>query len=88
MYQESVTAEATEATVPAKESKKKKRDSKDAYKESGKRTSSEYVALVDDVPESSNSKRPKAAAPTAKKVLAGLAGADGTFTISATLNDK
>jgi hypothetical protein len=88
MYREAVTAEATEATTPAKESKKKKKASKDASKESGKRTSSECAAPVDDFPESSNSKRSKATAPTMKKVPAGLAGTDGTFTISATLEDK
>jgi hypothetical protein len=88
MYREAVAAEAVEASVPAKENNKKKRDRKDGCKESGKCASSEYVAPVDDVPESSNSKRPKAAAPAVKKVLAGLAGADGTFTISATLDDK
>ena len=43
---------------------------------------------VDDVPESSNNKKTKAAAPHVKKVPAGLDGADGTFTISATLDDK
>ena len=34
------------------------------------------------------SKRSKVAAPQVKKVLVGLAGVDGTFTISTTLNDK
>ena len=88
MCQEVVAAEAAEATAPAKESKKNKEDSKDTCKESGKRTSSEYVALVDDLPESSNIKRSKVAAPHVKKVPAGLAGVDGSFTISATLDGK
>jgi hypothetical protein len=88
MYREAITAEATETTAPAKESKKMKRASKDVSKESGKHASPECAAPVDDLPESSNSKRSKAAAPAVKKVPAGLAGTDGTFTISATLDDK
>ncbi|XP_020179285.1 uncharacterized protein [Aegilops tauschii subsp. strangulata] len=67
MYRDAVAADATEAKDPAKESKKK-RNSKDARKESGKRTSSEYVAPVEDLPESSNSKRSKAGAPAVKKM--------------------
>ena len=43
---------------------------------------------VDDVPECSNSKRSKVVAPQVKKVPVGLAGVDGTFTISAALDDK
>ena len=86
MYRDAVAAKA--AAAPAKESKGKKRANKDASKESRKRTSSEYAASVDDLPESSNSKRSKVTSPQVKKVPAGLAGIDGTFTISATLNDK
>ena len=88
MYWEAVAAEAAKAPAPAKESKKGKKTSKDASKESRKRVSLECAAPVDDLPESSNSKRSKATAPAVKKVLARLAGADGTFTISSTLNDK
>ena len=88
MYQDAVAAEAAEATIPAKENKKGKKASKDASKESGKHASSECAAPVDDLPESSNSKRSKVAAPTVKKVPTGLVGADGTFTIRSTLDDK
>ena len=88
MYRDAVAAEAAEAAVPAKENNGKKKASGDADEESGKRTSLECATPVDDLPESSNSKKPKAAAPHVKKVPAGLAGADGTFTISATLDDK
>ena len=88
MYRDIVAAEAAEATVPAKEIKGKKKDSSDTSKESGKCTSSEYATPVDDLPESSNSKRSKAAAPHVKKVPTGLASVDCTFTISATLDDK
>jgi hypothetical protein len=88
MYQDAVAAEAAAAAAPAKESKGKKRDCRDSGKESGKRTPTECTAPVDDVPECSNGKRSKVAAPQVKKVPAGLAGVDGTFTISATLDDK
>ena len=88
MYRDAVMTEDAELTTVTKESKKKKKGSKDACKESGKHTSPENVAPVDDLPESSNSKRSKAATPTMKKVPAGLAGTDSTFTISSTLNDK
>ena len=88
MYRDAVAAEATEATVPAKEIKGKKKASRDTSKESGKRTSSEYAAPVDDLPESSNNKRSKATSPPVKKVPTRLASADGTFTICTTLDDK
>ena len=88
VYREAVAVEATATAVPTKESKGKKRDCRTSGKESGKRAPSECTAPVDDVPECSNSKRSKVAAPQVKKVPAGLAGIDGTFTISATLDDK
>ena len=88
MYRDAVAAEAAAATVPAKESKGKKRDCRTSGKESGKRAPSECMAPVDNVPECSNSKRSKVVAPQVKKVPARLAGIDGTFTISATLDDK
>ena len=88
MYQGAVASEAAEVAAPAKESKRKKKASTDASKESEKRTSLECPTLIDDLPKSSNSKRSKATAPALKKVPVGLAGADGTFTISATLDGK
>jgi hypothetical protein len=88
MYRDTVAAEAAAAVVPTKENRGKKKDSKGSGKEFGKRASSECAAPVDDLTESSNSKRSKVAAPQRKKVPAGLAGVDGTFTISATLDDK
>ena len=88
MYRDAVAVEAAEATVPTKENKKKKKDNKGSSEESGNRASSECAAPVDDLPESSNSKRSKVAAPQVKKVPVGLAGVDCTFTISATLDDK
>ena len=88
MYRNAVAAKAAAATVPAKENRGKKKDSRDTGKESGIRTSSECASLVDDLPESSNSKRSKVVAPPVKKAPAGLAGLDGTFTISATLDEK
>jgi hypothetical protein len=88
MYRDAVAVEAAEAAVPAKEIKGKKKARRDTSKESGKRTSSGYAMPVDDMLGSSNSKKSKAAAHHVKKVPAGLASADGTFTISATLDDK
>ena len=88
MYQDAVAAEAAVATAPGKESKGKKKDCRASGNESRKRAPSECTAPVDDVPERSNSKRSKVTAPQVKKVPAGLAGVDGTFTISATLDDK
>ena len=74
--------------APAKENRGKKKDCRDSGKESEKRAPTKCTAPVDDVPECSNNKRTKVAAPQVKKVPAGLAGVDGTFTISATLDDK
>nr|XP_020192919.1 uncharacterized protein LOC109778754 [Aegilops tauschii subsp. strangulata] len=88
MYRDAVTVEAAAAAVPAKEDREKKKDSKDAGKESGKHTSSECAAPIDDLPKSSNSKKSKVTAPQVKKVPAGLAGVDCTFTTRATLDDK
>ena len=88
MYLDAVAVEALAEAVPAKENRGKKKDTRDAGKESRKCTFSECVAPDDDLPASSNNKRSKVAAPQVKKVPAGLAGVDGTFTISATLDDK
>ena len=63
MYRDAVAAKAAAAAVPTKENRGKKKDSKDTGKESEKRISSEYAAPVDDLPESSNSKRSKITAP-------------------------
>ena len=88
MYRDAVAAVVAAVTVPAKESKGKKRDCRTSGKESRKRAPSECTTIVDDMPECSNSKRSKVAAPKVKKVPAWLAGVEGTFTISATLDDK
>ena len=57
---------------------------------SGKRTSSECSAPVEDVPESSTgkSKKSKAAPPETKKVPVKEDGTGGAFTISSTLDNK
>ena len=88
MYRDAVAAEAAAATATAKESKGRKRDCRSSSKESRKRAPSECMTPVDDVPEYSNSKRSKVYAPQVKKVPTGLTCVDGTFTISATLDDK
>ena len=88
MYRDAVAAKTAAAAATAEESKGRKRDCRDSSKESGKCAPFECTAPIDDVPECSNSKKSKVAAPQVKKVPAGLAGIDGTFTISATLHDK
>ena len=88
MYRDAVAAEAAATADPAKENKGKKRDCKTSSKESGKRAPSECTAPDGDVPECSNCKSSKVVAPQVKKVPAGLASVDGTFTIYATLDDK
>ena len=88
VYRDAVAAEAASVAVPAKERKGKKQECKTSGKVSGKSAPSECTSLVDDMLECSNSKRSKVAAPQVKKVPAGLVGVDGTFTISATLDDK
>lgn len=88
MYWDVVTAKAAVVIALAKGSKGKKRDYRDFGKESGKRAPTECTAPVDDVSECSNNKRSKADVPQVKKVPAGLAGTDCTFTISATVDDK
>ena len=87
MYGDAVAAEAAKAAVPAKENKGRK-DGKDTGKESGKRASPACAAPVDDLLESYTSKRSKVSSPALKKVSGGLDSADGTFTISSTLDDK
>ena len=88
MYRDAVVAEAATAAVPAKESKGKKKDCRTSGKESRKCAPLECTTPIDDMPECSKSTRSKVAAPQLKKVPAGLAGVDGTFTINATLDDK
>jgi hypothetical protein len=68
----------------------KKKTGKVSAAHSGKRTSSECCAAVEDVPESSTgkSKKTKAAPPVTKKVPAKEDGTGGTFTISSTLDKK
>ena len=88
MYRDAVAIEAAEATVRAKENNNKKKANNVSSEESRKRASLECATPVDDLPKSSNNKSSKVTAPQVKKVLAGLAGVDGTFTISSILYDK
>src|SRR3954470_16345611 len=70
--------------------KKRTKPGKCSGAHSGKRTSSECFATVEDAPSSSTgkSKKTMAALPTTKKVSAKEDGTGGTFTISATLDPK
>jgi hypothetical protein len=87
MYRDAVAPEAAKAPAPAK-NKEKKNSGKTSRKDSGKRTSSECCAPIEDLPECSASQKSKAAAPATKKVPAKEDGTDSTFTISATLDSK
>ena len=76
------------AEAPGGKKKTKSGKSSDAH--SGKRTSSECCATVEDAPSRSTGKCKKAMAapPKTKKVSAKEDGTGGTFTISATLDPK
>jgi hypothetical protein len=87
MYRDMVAAEAAKAPGLAKK-KEKKNSGKTSSKDSGKRTSLECCAPVEDLLECSAGKKSKATALATKKVPAKEDGADGTFTISATLDSK
>ena len=90
LYREAVAASAAKALAPAAETPGGKKTDKASRAHSGKRTSSECCAPVEDVPESSTgkSKKSKAAPPETKKVPAKEDGTGGTFTISSTLDNK
>ena len=86
-------AAATDRKSPAIEApggKKKTKSGKSSDAHSGKRTSSECCATIEDAPSSSTGKCKKAmiAPPETKKVSAKEDDAGGTFTISATLDPK
>ena len=88
MYRDAVAAEAIKASAPAKEGKKGKKTSKDTDKDPGKRASSKCAVLGNDLPKGLASKKPKAAPSATNKVLARQDGTNGTFTKSATLDNK
>ena len=92
LYQEAVAAAAAaKALAPAAEaSGGKKKTGKTSSTHSGKRTSLECSAPVEDVPESSTgkSKKSRAAPPETKKVSVKEDGIGGAFTISSTLDSK
>ena len=75
LYREAVAATAAKALAPTAEAPGgKKKTGKTSCTHSGKRTSSECCAAVEDVPESSTgkSKKSRAAPPETKKVREGL----------------
>ena len=91
IYREAAVALAAKAlAAEAPGGKKKKKSGKNSCAHSGKRTSSECCAAVEDVPESSTGKckQNKAAPPATKKVPAKKDDTGGSFTISATLDAK
>ena len=90
-YREVVAAAAAKALAPAAGAPgRKKKTGKTSHTHSGKRTSSECCAPVEDVPESSTgkSKKSRAAPPETKRVAVKEDGTGGAFTISSTLDSK
>jgi hypothetical protein len=91
IYREAAAAAAVKAlAAEAPGGKNKKKFGKSSCAHSGKRTSSECYAAVEDAPESSTGKckKNKATPPATKKVPAKEDGTGGSFTISATLDAK
>ena len=91
LYREAVAAAAAKALAPAAEAPGgKKKTGKTSRTHSGKRTSSECSAPIEDVPESSadRNKKFRATPPGTKKVSVKEDGTGGAFTISSTLDDK
>jgi len=89
LYREAVAAAAAKALAPAAEAPGgKKKTGKTSRILSGKRTSSECCATVEDVPESSTGKSRKSRAepPQPEKVSVREDGTGGAFTISSTLD--
>ena len=91
IYREAAAATDRKSLVAeAPGGKKKTKSGKSSDAHSGKRTSSECCAAVEDAPSSSTGKCKKtmAAPPETKKVSAKEDSTGGTFTISATLDPK
>ena len=93
LYQQAVAAAATAkalAPTAGASGRQKKKTGETSGTHSGKRTSSECCATVEDVPESSTgkSKKSRAAPPETKKVSVREDGTGGAFTISSTLDSK
>ena len=91
LYREAVAATAAKVLAPAAEAPGgKKKTGKTSCTHSGKSTSLECCATVEDVPESSTgkSKKSRAAPPETKKVSVKEDDMGGAFTISSTLDSK
>jgi hypothetical protein len=90
IYREAAATAAAKALAAEAPGGKKKKSGKSSCAHSGKRTSSECCAAVEDAPERSTGecKKNKAATPATKKVSAKEDGTGGSFTISATLGAK
>ena len=91
LYREAVVVPAAKALAPAAEAPGgKKKTGKTSCTHSGKRTSLECCAPIEDVPEISTgkSKKSRAAPPETKKVPVKEDGTGGAFTISSTLDSK
>src|SRR4051812_21199601 len=82
LYWEAVAVTPAKALAPAAEAPGGRKTSKTSHTHSGKRTSSECSAPIEDVPESSTgkSKKSRAAPPETKKVSIKEDGTGGDFT--------
>ena len=91
LYREAVAAAAAKAPAPAAEAPGgRKKPGKTSRTHSGKRTSPECCAPVEDVPESfaGKSKKSRATPPETKKVSVKEDGTKGAFTTNSTLDGK
>ena len=91
LYREAVAAAAAKALAPAAEAPGgKKKPGKTSRTHSGKRTSSECCATIEDMQESSTgkSKKSRAEPPQTKKVSVRKDGMGGAFNIGSTLDSK
>ena len=91
LYREAVAAAAAKAPAPTAEAPGgQKKPGKTSRTHSGKHTSSECCATVEDVPKSSTGKIKKSRAepPQTKKVPVKEDGTGGAFTIGSTLDSK
>ena len=93
LYQQAVAAAATAkalAPVAGAPGRQKKKTGETSGTHSGKRTSSECSAPIEDMPESSidKNKKSRATPPGTKKVSVKEDDTGGAFTISSTLDDK
>ena len=90
LYREAIAVAAAKALAPAAEALRGKKTGETSRIHTGKRTSSECCAPIEDLPESSTgkSKKSRATPLETKKVSVREDDTAGAFTISSTLSSK